>query len=205
MRLYLFRHGLSDANQAKLVTGTPADSLSTVGVAQVNRLSQWVKELDITADYYFFSHWQRAQQTAKIIFPDVDWFEDKRLGETDAGTVASLTLDSFLKEQPDFYREPDNCYPGGESHKDLYTRVLSWLRELLQRSYESVVIVSHAGPIACILHELLNIPLSQFPSILPSNSTLVIIDADLVAEKIVGKIIGLSLGSIDNLRDSLKG
>ncbi|QQN35638.1 histidine phosphatase family protein [Rahnella aceris] len=205
MRLFFFRHGLSHANELQLVTGTPSDELSKVGISQANRLANWVHQLGITADFYTFSHWLRAQQTAKIVFPNVKWYEDDKLGETCAGSVANSTLTSFLQQHPNFYCDPNSCYPGGESHYDLKQRVDTWLNDLLRQSHKSAVIMSHAGPIACVLHQLLDIPLSQFPTIMPGNATLTIIDAELKQGKVTGKVIGLSLGSIENLNDSLKG
>ena len=205
MRLFLFRHGLSNANKARLVTGTPEDSLSFEGIEQAKRLATWIEKVNIKADFYTFSHWQRAQQTAKYIFADVSWHEDRRIGETFAGSVAALPLQQFLQEQPDFYLNPENHYPDGESHLDLQQRVQTWFHELVDSSYRNVVAVTHAGPIACILHDILDIPMSRFPAILPQNATLTVIDAERKGGKIVTKLIGLSLGATENLHDSLKG
>lgn len=203
MRFYLFRHGRSLANENKLVTGTPSDQLSADGLSQARHMMHWVSESKIKADYYTVSQWRRAQQTAMCIYPEADWYEDPRLGETIAGDVSNIPLQQFLCQVPSFYQNPANCYPNGESHLDLQKRVIGWVRDLLTKPYSQIVAVTHAGPIACILHEVLHIPMSYFPAIVPINASLTIVDAELDGDKINGRLIGVSLGAVENLREYL--
>ncbi|WER45182.1 phosphoglycerate mutase family protein [Cupriavidus sp. WKF15] len=181
MRLYLFRHGLSEANIARRVTGTPEDPLSAQGVNQARAMAPWIEAAAICPDRFLTSQWRRAQETARLLFPTAEWEIDPRLGETDAGAVANAPLDSFLHDYPDFYSDYRNAYPGGESHATLNERVLDWLHSLRVQGISDtaaseIAVVSHSGPIACLLQQALSIGMERFPALLPAHASLTILD-----------------------------
>jgi broad specificity phosphatase PhoE len=177
MIIYLVRHGLSEANKSGLVTGVPSDRLVDQGIAQIEVLGNWLRDAHISPDAFYVSNWQRAHQTADILFPHAPWKEDSRLGETFAGTVAELPLHEFLAIWPDFYDSHANCYPGGESHLDLNNRVLSFWRELPQCGLSSIMLVSHSGPISCILQDVLGMGMERFPAFLPPQASLSVVES----------------------------
>lgn len=195
MRLILIRHGRSIANEQKLVTGTTIDSLSATGIMQAQALRDWLKEMNISADHFVTSQWKRAQETANILFPDISWKVDNRVGETNAGKVADWPLDKFLSQYPDFYTNHLNKYPQGESHDGLYTRSIQWLEETVIQASESntVVLVAHSGPISCILQYISSIPMEKFPAFIPMNASISVIE---VHNKILyeAKLIAFSAG-----------
>lgn len=179
MKIFLVRHGYSIANSKKLVTGDKEDELFPGQVDKVRELSLWLQEkLNVSIDEYYVSDWCRAQQTANIIYPDVEWQVDSRIGETDAGSVKNLTLDEFLELKPEFYAENSNRYPDGESHLELNYRVLAWLNELLAKkdNNRDVMVVSHSGPISCILQHVCGVSMDKFPAFLPDNASISCID-----------------------------
>lgn len=181
MRLYLFRHGLSEANIARRVTGTPEDPLSAQGVNQARAMASWIEAAAIFPERFVTSQWRRAQETARLLFPMAEWEIDPRLGETDAGTVANAPLDSFVRDYPDFYSNYRNAYPGGESHAALNERVLDWLQALRGQDSDNVAVgdiavVAHSGPIACLLQQALSIGMERFPALLPAHASLTILD-----------------------------
>ena len=102
MRLVLVRHGLSEANLKGLVTGTPLDDLSPVGIEQVDQTRRFLERIDFQARHFFTSQWLRAQHSARILFPGAVFQVDPRLGETHAGSAADIRLPDFLIQQPDF-------------------------------------------------------------------------------------------------------
>jgi broad specificity phosphatase PhoE len=178
MMLYLFRHGKSEANTAQLVTGTRADPLVDEGRRQAKAMGQWLEQVELGGDRFFTSDWLRAQQTSHLICPDAKWEIDARLGETDAGLVADWPLAAFAREYPDFYRNNSTKYPDGESHMDLNRRVTAWLHEVLDTSPpdEKIVVVTHSGPIACLLQHALMIGMDRFPALLPAHASLTVIE-----------------------------
>lgn len=205
MILYLIRHGRSNANEQRLVTGTPDDELTAVGCSQAVALSAWLKEQALTPDRFLVSHWQRARQTAEIVFPDADWLVDSRLGETNAGTVANLPLTTFVDKQPNFYDDPGNAYPGGESHLDLYTRVMDWLDAQFAQPCRALAVVCHTGPISCVLQHVLQISMTSFPAFLPLHATVSVVHFSFKSGIWQGRLAGFSLGPAGRLAEIFHG
>ncbi len=194
MILYLVRHGYSIANQKRLVTGTPTDYLTTMGREQAARLGEWLLPYGILPDRYFVSQWGRARETAELVFPGSAWTVDHRLGETDAGEVADLPLQDFLANYSEFHADPTNKYPGGESHFELNYRVVSWLDEQLASSCESILAVTHSGPISCLLQYVLKMDMSVFPAFVPMHATVTIVRFSQTNSGWCGRLVGFSLG-----------
>lgn len=178
MMLYLLRHGKSHANVARLVTGTREDTLVDEGRRQAEAMQHWLAQAQLEADHYFTSTWQRAQETARLMFAHAGWQIDARLGETDAGSVADWPLAQFVGQYPHFYSNNATPYPDGESHEDLNRRVIGWLDETLARhpADAKIVVVAHSGPIACLLQHALGIGMERFPAMLPAHASLSVIE-----------------------------
>jgi glucosyl-3-phosphoglycerate phosphatase len=207
MIVYLVRHGLSAANVAGLVTGTPADRLVDQGVEQATALSEWLRDARVEPQAFYVSHWGRARQTAELLFSNAVWKEDRRLGETDAGNVAEQTLPVFLESWSDFYGSNSNCYPGGESHLDLNNRVLSFWREMAGLKLASVMLVSHSGPISCILQNVLGVGMVRFPAFLPAQASVSVLEA--IGKSSEGdvqfRLKGFALGPLANIGRGVTG
>lgn len=159
--VFLVRHSLSEANQNGLVTGDKCDCLTHIGEKWAEQLKHHLSSIKFS-DFYV-SDWQRARQTAKILKPKAKWIIEKRLGETDAGETANWPLSDFLSDKPNFYTNPKNTYPNGESHIDMQQRVGDWLEEQNDLDGRALV-VSHSGPINALLHQILNVDMTFFPA-----------------------------------------
>lgn len=205
MIVYLVRHGLSAANVARRVTGTPADGLTDAGRRQAQDLGHWVREAGIRPDLFLVSHWQRARETANLIFPEAEWLEERRLGETDAGSVADLPLDGFLASWPDFYASPANKYPEGESHLALDERVQALWADLCARQAQSLFIVTHSGPISCVLQHVLGIGMDRFPAFLPTHASVSVLEAGAGPDGEVGyfRLKAFSLGPLPGIASAV--
>lgn len=200
MRLFLVRHACSEGNEKGLVTATPKDALSERGLDQARSLGEWINELNIDFDVYFVSHWLRASQTAGFIADPKVWNQDRRLGETDAGDVSNLVRSDFLKIQPKFYHSNDNTYPNGESHNQLNDRVISWLQSVATNyQNKNVLVVTHSGPISCIIQHVFSMDMEKFPLFLQGNATLSVIDIQNNVNNLSGTIRLFSSGPCDNL------
>jgi broad specificity phosphatase PhoE len=199
------RHGLSEANIKQLVTGDKFDPLSSEGRGQVMALANWIAPRIYLYQGYYCSPWKRAHETALMISPEISWVIDNRLGETDGGHIANWTRERFYKEYPGFYESPVNEYLGGESHAQLKKRVLEMLGSVLCAfedvsdkaptlfDEKRVLVVAHAGPIACALHEVLGLKMDAFPALMPHNATITSIkytDADVAK----GQVISMGAG-----------
>ena len=188
MNVLFVRHALSIANERRLVTGGVNDSLSEEGIRQALDLRAWMQFFDFKIEKFITSHWARARQTAFLLWPNVDWVTEERVGETNAGSVSASKLEDFLLSHPNFYNNPENNYPNGESHLDLKKRVIEWLHENLNSGHKNILVVTHAGPICCVLHEILSIPMVYFPISLPNNASLTIIKIKANGGQIDGRI-----------------
>ncbi|MCQ0029451.1 histidine phosphatase family protein [Burkholderia glumae] len=205
MILYLVRHGRSLANEAGLVTGTPADVLGDEGLAQAARMADWLAEAGIVAERHVVSQWVRARQTAERLLPHARWEVDPRVGETDAGDVADWPLARFRATDPAFYDHPAHRYPGGESHLELNERVLSWLRAQLETDCRRLMVVAHSGPISCVLQQVAGIGMARFPAFLPGHASLSVVDVQLHDGAPTGRLLGFSLGPASNLPATMHG
>lgn len=200
MKLILVRHGLSEANQRAVVTGTPDDPLSPAGTAQVQDTGDLLACAGFHPEQCYASHWKRARESAARIAPGNAFHIDTRLGETNAGEVAEWPLSRFLATHSDFYSDHRRPYPGGESHQQLNERVLAWLEEVrLPCEGKRVLAVTHAGPIACLLQHALGIPMERFPALLARNASLSVIEYGPAEPR--GKVLAFSQSSAESLRD----
>lgn len=205
MIFYLVRHARSVANEAGLVTGTPSDVLAPEGIVQSVSMARWLEKTGFTAQRHVTSQWWRARQTALNLIQNVDWQVDPRVGETDAGDVSDWTLPRFLGEAPEFYADPNNRYPGGESHLDLDRRVLGWLYAQLQNPCDGLMLVSHSGPISCILQHVLGVPMTRFPAFLPVHASLSVINMVEKQGTWFGKLLAFSMCPVENLPENMCG
>lgn len=178
MELYLLRHGLSQANVANLVTGSKRDALCAEGRKQAEAASRLLHRfgLDGGDTVCFVSDWERARETAALAAPALRFAVDERLGEADAGMAAELPLEEFNRAHPSFWSSfrPDRAYPGGESHAELFARVLDWQKELETTlpPESKVLAVTHAGPVCCLLHAACKVDIAHFPIFLAAHTSL---------------------------------
>lgn len=196
------RHGLSLANQRRVVTGTPEDPLSPEGTAQVQGTRDLLVAAGFRPEHCYVSHWRRARESAALVAPDVSFRCDPRIGETDAADVAEWPLDRFLETYPGFYSDHRRPYPGGESHEQLNHRVLDWLEATRQGCEgQRVLAVTHAGPIACLMQHALGIPMDRFPALMARNASLSVIEYGASAPQ--GKVLAFSQSAVGSLSDLL--
>jgi broad specificity phosphatase PhoE len=200
VKLILVRHGLSEANQRAVVTGTPEDPLSPAGKTQAQDTGELLAGAGVLVERCFVSHWKRARESAALVAPGQTFHIDPRLGETDAAEVAEWPLSRFLATHPDFYSDHRRPYPGGESHQQLNERVLAWLDDTrTAHEGKQVLAVTHAGPIACLLQHALGIPMERFPALLARNASLSVIEYSTAAPH--GKVLAFSQSPAASLRD----
>jgi len=178
--VYLFRHGKSEANDAGLVTGDLDDPLTYEGLIQVRNAADMLFRYGLQFEICFVSHWRRAHESAVSILSETEFVVDSRLGETDAGRVANWPLTHFNGCYPEFWSnfDADRRYPEGESHNELYLRVVAWFDSVqsLVTEGSSVLAVTHAGPISCLIQHICGIGMHGFPLFIPDNASLTRLD-----------------------------
>ena len=183
-RLYLVRHGETLANREYRYIGTRDDLLSTLGEVQSHQLAGALSELPIIAVYS--SPLQRTYQTALPIAArhnlEVQRIDDLR--ECDFGRWEGLSRTEVLERSPEDrqrYLEWEHntsvAPPGGESFEALQQRVVAVVENLaLSHPDQSIVLVSHVGPIKVLLGAALGAPLASAFRIFLDPATISVVD-----------------------------
>jgi broad specificity phosphatase PhoE len=177
-KFYLVRHGLSVANQDKIVQGQTDFPLSEEGRQQSVKLASHFSSIIKSPTSIVSSPLQRARETARIIADRLDcpieydesWME-RQLG--DAQGVNYDTVRSWLTSNhlPSAY-EP--IHGDGESWLALYLRAGQALLNLIERPTGIYIVVSHGGFLNAVIRVILGIAPSSgrsFPPRFSFNNT----------------------------------
>lgn len=152
-RLYLVRHGETNANRDRLVVGSTDIPLNDTGRAQAAATARLMAGRRWAALYS--STLSRAIETARIIGEATGLGEpvqDPRLVEQDFGTAEGWTEDELMARYPDY--DFDDI-PGRERDAAVVERVLEALRDIGDRHQgEDVIVVCHGGVIYWVLRTL---------------------------------------------------
>jgi broad specificity phosphatase PhoE len=185
MRLIIVRHGETHENLHGITQGHTNTQLTPKGRKQARRVAERLKDERIDAAYT--SDLDRALHTCQGILkhhPDTEITTTPVLREQAKGIHEGTTheeRDLMLKESgtPFHKWRPE----GGETLEDVKNRTTAFLQELEGRHrHQNVLIVSHGGPIACMLATLDGKGLEAFKHYKPQENTAVT-TIDLHGEK----------------------
>ena len=149
MKLFLLRHGLTEANERRLYYGRTDLPLSEAGRAALCACAA-----PPAVVRYFTSGLLRTEQTLEILCGSVPHTVLPGLREMDFGAFEMKSY-SELKDDPDFRRwsagdnEANRC-PGGESANEVTQRALAALAPILADGLDALC-VTHGGVIAGVL------------------------------------------------------
>jgi broad specificity phosphatase PhoE len=166
-RFFLIRHGETAENLRMTYLGTRDEPLTEHGRQQARKVAAALSELPV--GMVVSSPLSRAADTAAHIHEacSVELRLDPRLAEGSFGRWEGLTRDEVLKlgsrdsELLARWESDASCSPpGGESIESVQKRILGLVEELARdHAGDSVVLVSHVGPIKALLAAVLDIPL----------------------------------------------
>ncbi len=147
MKIYVTRHGQTDFNKKRMMQGRSDIPLNSVGIDQARARRKSIG--NIRFDAVYASPLVRAIQTAEII-GDVDRKDiivDDRIIEADFGPYelmgyfkTGLPMIAYWST-PELFKAP----PGVETIREMRERTSSFLRELEQKDYETVLVACHGG------------------------------------------------------------
>lgn len=152
-KLYLIRHGRTEANEKKLYCGSTDLSLSEKGKEELKNL-----HYQIPKDAVFItSGMKRTEETLQILFGDVPYRADPQFREIDFGIFEMKGYEE-LKNREDYQTwisgdNEKNIPPEGESGEQMLQRVQKGLQALSEIE-GTIVLVSHGGVIAAIMSVL---------------------------------------------------
>ncbi len=152
-RLYLIRHGNTEANERHLYCGSTDLPLSENGIDALIKLKDKYSSIKNVA--FATSGMLRTEQTLEILFGNVPHSRLPAFREVDFGDFEMHSYEE-LKELPAYQKwitgdNESNLTPNGESGVQMKKRVLKALKEL---SEADTVLVTHGGVIAAIMEHL---------------------------------------------------
>ena len=166
-KVILVRHGETDWNAEGRIQGHLPVPLNERGLAQAEAVATQLAPLDFSALYS--SDLVRARQTAEAIArcKGMSIRSDERLREWDLGILSGLTRSAAGKLRAEAYgiflnHLVDEPIPEGESMRARYRRVISAVQDIASvHQGETVVVVSHGGPLGDCYRRAAGAPLES--------------------------------------------
>ena len=148
MKIYLIRHGRTEANEKHLYCGSTDLPLSETGREELCKL-----KYDIQNVRFLTSGRLRTNETLRILFGDVPFEADPRFREVDFGSFEMHSYEE-LKDTPEYQAwltgdNEANIPPKGESGAQMKKRVLEAFSEIK----EDTCVITHGGVIAAIMED----------------------------------------------------
>lgn len=175
MRLIVVRHGQTASNKEKRIQGHENTHLSDFGRMQARFVADRLKNESIEAIYS--SDLNRAYETAEPIaeMHNLPIITDARFRECCFGEWEGKTVDEVKAEYPVLFNEYQkdsikNRAPGGEKLEELQLRIAEAVNEIADNhADDTVVLVTHGGPVKALICYALGADLTAFRHIGPDN------------------------------------
>jgi broad specificity phosphatase PhoE len=150
-------HSVSLDNERGIATGWLGGALSTRGRELASELGRRRREDGLAA--VFTSDLARAVETARIAFAgtSIPIHEDARLRECNYGSLNGSPT-AALAPRARFIETP---FPGGESYRDVVTRVARFLAELAPYEGKRLLVIGHSATRWALEHLLNGVALED--------------------------------------------
>ncbi len=180
-RLLFVRHGLTEFNTARRFMGFSDVELSPAGRRQATSLRDALATE--TLDAVYSSDLKRTLQTAAITIGkrDLEIVACPELRECNYGGCEGLTFNEIGEQYPDVAAmcanfTPELEFPDGENFAGFQARTCDFLGRLEKHQpSETVLVVSHGGPLKVLLCRLLGIDTSHWLKFGIDNGSLSIV------------------------------
>ncbi|POT58206.1 alpha-ribazole phosphatase [Citrobacter amalonaticus] len=164
MRLWLVRHGETEANVAGLYSGHAPTPLTGRGIIQAQTLCTLLQ--NVPFDQVLCSELERARHTAKLVLQgrDVPWQIKPELNEMFFGDWEMRHHRDLTQEDAENYAawcaDWQNAVPtNGEGFQDFSQRVERFVTQLTDyRQHQNLLVVSHQGVLSLLVARLLSMP-----------------------------------------------
>lgn len=156
MKLFMIRHGQSQANVDRVYAGHVDTPLTPLGCTQAQAIRPVMESIPF--DRVYTSDLRRAWDTQKNALPEAAAFPTALLREFDVGSLAG---ESFVWHKDKIAMDRDYSPYGGESVDAVCDRVGQFLKMLEQEPCENVAAFTHHGVVVCMLRRILG---SEFDS-----------------------------------------
>lgn len=175
-KIYLVRHGETNANVEKRYCGQTDVDLNHKGLRDAASIAKVLK--NISLDSIVSSDLKRTLKTAELIneYHQLELELNPDFREINFGKFENLTFEEigvkYPEEKVKMIKEKINYnFLEGESLSVLYKRVIKSFNKLLEaKENENILIVSHGGVIRMILTEILSGDLNNYWSVEVDNT-----------------------------------
>ena len=186
-RVYLIRHGATEANRARpyRLQGRGTDlSLDELGRAQAERASGALVSSGVRLAAVYSSPLSRAMETARMVAEPHGLVPEpvEGLTEADVGRWEGLTWEDVREREPAlydrFHGDPGRVpYPEGESFSDVAERVSPVMSRLAsEHPGETIAVVAHNVVNRAYLAGLLGVPIERARALRQSNGGINVIE-----------------------------
>lgn len=178
MKIYLMRHGETDANRSKVLQGQSDYPLNDRGKEQARAAA---KELaGISFDRIYSSPLVRAVETGELAsgVGRKEFLLDDRIREIGFGEAEGKPFASLGEGFAAFFGAPESYRPrnGAESFESLIARTGNFLEEIKTEEDETVLILSHGAAIHAMLLYIGGYGVDKFWSVNIGNCGITVIE-----------------------------
>ncbi len=182
MKIIFVRHGLSTANELRVLSGKKDVSLSEEGVKKLHNLKSSI--IYPKADYYVTSSLKRTVETFNILFEGnkINKTED-RFSEMDFGNYEQRSYDNL--DLDDYFSRIylGECISENELYVDFCKRIEDGLVELIcelkELGLSSATVVSHSTVIRSLIVKATTDDLETFQVTRPKNGCGYVFELDV--------------------------
>lgn len=174
--LLLIRHPEVDPRFRGICYGRSDVGLSATGRQYSYLLAQQLSVLPVRQIFHSGSSRTALLATRLARITGLAACHEEALAERDFGSWELQTWDSIYQRQGDemlkMVSQPDDFHPGGgETTREMADRIRGWYQS--RRSSGLIVAVTHGGPIAACLGQSRNLPVVDWPKLIPPCGGLV--------------------------------
>ncbi|MEI6650768.1 MAG: histidine phosphatase family protein [Candidatus Moraniibacteriota bacterium] len=161
MKIFLIRHGESVSDVKGRYDGEYDDPLTERGIEDATKVAKKLSHKPIGV--IFSSARIRARETADIlnIGRDLKIIIEEGLNERDIYGAFPDLAEKFPEEEyrrlGELFANPDMVVADAESYAHFRIRVENAFSGILKSDYHMIAIVTHGGPIRCIVREVLKL------------------------------------------------
>lgn len=168
-KLLIVRHGYSEYNHLKKLTGHKDIPLTPLGKEQALRTAEYVAKT-YAVDAIYSSDLRRAMDTAMPLANALGLpiSPEKRLREIDVGVWEDQYIADVVKAYPEAYAsyQKGGKIDGGESFFDVQIRALAVLEEIAKKhDGQTVFIATHGGVLRTLICAWKQIPIEKIATL----------------------------------------
>ncbi|SHF07378.1 alpha-ribazole phosphatase [Caldanaerobius fijiensis DSM 17918] len=153
MKIYLIRHGQTEANAKGVYLGQSETSLTSKGEQQTAKIIEYLRMVNI--DKIYTSPSNRCKIIADAFDAQIPIIVTEGLLEENFGIFEGLTWQQAKELYPEEWKRwcSDFSYkiPDGESFMEFYKRIVNAFNKITEDESHDIAVITHAGPIRAIL------------------------------------------------------